>query len=42
VAGDEPAEPIDLDGDESGVVEPAEDPASLPVDLPEELEDPGD
>lgn len=38
----DPAEPIDLEDDDSGVAEPDEDPASLPVDLPQEIDDPGE
>jgi hypothetical protein len=38
---DEPAL-IDIEGHESGVLEPGEDDASLPVDLPAELADPGE
>ena len=39
---DEPAEPVDLEDDDQGLLEPPEDEGSLPVDLPEELDDPGE
>jgi hypothetical protein len=41
--GDEPAEPIDLEDDDSGVVETEDESVALPVDLSDDLaDDPGD
>jgi hypothetical protein len=42
VPAHEPAEPVDVEDDDSGVMEPFDDSALLPEDLPGELADPTD